>query len=565
MKILVADDNKSILELLTLYLVKMGHEVIAVQSGEAAINTFTADRPDLIILDVLMTGMDGFECAKKIREFGGDDWIPIIFLSAVVDEQSVVKGINSGGDDYLTKPISKILLEAKINAMQRISNMRAKLYEMTKKLSVLSITDSLTGAYNRYELDRIIKQKIENANHEKSLLALFLLDLDNFKSINDTLGHHIGDLLLKEVSQRLASCLRKYDFLARMGGDEFAIILPISSIDEAEAVANKIMAVLSASYNLEGNLAFVTACFGIACYPFAGSDEKTLMQSADIAMYHAKRLGRNNFQYYSEAMIEKNKFQAEIENMLTLAMQNNELFMIYQPIFSLSEQKVIGMEALIRWLHPLKGIILPEVFIPIAEETDLINKIGEWVLNEVCKQAKIWGNAGFKNLSYSVNVSPRQLLQKKFPHQIEKLMQIHQLSPDQFEIEITETLLMNQLTFSEKIIKEIHAIGLHVSIDDFGTGYSSLIHLKQFPISTIKIDKSFIRDITFDPNDAIIVSALVALGKKLGLKVTAEGIENEEQLHFLTQNDCPYGQGFHLCPPLSAKEMTTFLSHRKEK
>ncbi len=564
MKILVADDNKANLDLITLYLVKMRHEVIAVQSGAVALQMFKSNRPDLIILDVLMPNMNGFECAKKIRETALDDWIPIIFLSGVVDDNSVVQGINAGGDDYLTKPISKVLLEAKIKAMQRIANMRAKLFDTTQKLSILSITDSLTGAYNRFELDRIIKQRIEKANVEKSLLALFLLDLDNFKSVNDNLGHYIGDLLLKEIAKRLNSSLRKNDFLARMGGDEFAIILQIDSIEEAELVANKITTILSTSYNLEGNSVYASASFGIACYPFAGTDEKKLMQNADIAMYQAKMLGRNNYQYYSEAMVEKHKFRVKVESMLTLSLENHELFMVYQPIYNISSMKIVGIEALIRWLHPENGMILPEIFIPIAEETGLINKIGEWALREVCHQIAIWQSLEFHDLTYSINVSPRQLLQKKFPETIQNLINTYSINSTQFEIEITETILMNHLSFSEKIINEIHRLGVKISIDDFGTGYSSLIHLKQFPISALKIDKSFIRDINVDPNDAIIVSALVALGKKLGLKVVAEGIELQEQLDFLKSNDCLLGQGYYLSPPVSAKEMMVLLEQNRK-
>lgn len=558
MKILLADDTRSILDLISLYLKKMGHEVIAVSDGESAIEIFKKELPDLIILDVLMPTMDGFECARRIREIGGEDWIPIIFLSAAVDEKSVVQGINAGGDDYLTKPISKVLLEAKIKAMQRIASMRKKLYETTQELSILSVTDSLTGAYNRFELDRIIKQKIEKANAEHTLLALFFIDLDNFKSINDNLGHYIGDLLLKEVSARLNAILRKHDFLARMGGDEFAIIFQIEKVDNIEFIANKIMNTLSSNYNLEGHLIYLTVSFGIACYPFAGGDEKKLMQSADIAMYQAKTLGRNNYQYYTEAMIEKNKLHSEVQEMLREALMNHELYMIYQPIFNIETQEIVGIEALIRWLHPEKGLILPEIFIPIAEESDLINKVGELAFREVCSQVVLWQKEGY-SLKYSINVSPKQLLQKKFPDLIKLIMVENKVAPEQFEMEITETILMNHLHFSEKIINEIHKIGVKISIDDFGTGYSSLVHLKNFPIASIKIDKSFIRDIASDPNDAIIVSALIALGKNLGLQVIAEGIETQEQLQFLKENNCPQGQGYLFCPPLTAKEMTHFL------
>jgi EAL domain-containing protein (putative c-di-GMP-specific phosphodiesterase class I) len=258
-------------------------------------------------------------------------------------------------------------------------------------------------------------------------------------------------------------------------------------------------------------------------------------------------------------MIEKKKYEAKLGNMLVSALKNKEFFMTYQPVFDIRTKKIIGMEALIRWLHPEMGIILPETFIPIAESSDLINKIGKWVLKEVCAQISIWQKAGFYGLKYSINVSPRQLLQNIFPKEIERIIDSNGLLPAIFEIEITETILMNQLNLSEEVLRGIHKIGVKISIDDFGTGYSSLVHLKQFPISSLKIDKSFIRDITTDPNDAIIVSTLIALSKKLGLNIIAEGIENAEQLQFLIDNDCILGQGYYLSYPLSVKEMTALL------
>lgn len=306
MEILVADDSKTNLALISTALQKLGHTVIVALSGEAAIEKFQAHRPELIILDVVMEGMDGFECAKKLREIDNENWIPIIFLSASLDDESIAKGINAGGDDYLTKPFSEITLAAKIRAMQRIAEMRKKLFELTQKLSVLSSTDTLTGIYNRLQFNKALKEKIAHVSRKNITLALLFMDLDRFKTINDTLGHHIGDLLLKEVARRLQSCLREDDFVARLGGDEFAVILTgIEHPYTTERVAQKILNTLSSTYHLADHDIHISASIGIACYPSAGTTQKTLINNADIAMYHAKELGGNNFQHFTEELLSK--------------------------------------------------------------------------------------------------------------------------------------------------------------------------------------------------------------------------------------------------------------------
>jgi two-component system cell cycle response regulator len=300
-KILVADDSRTNLALITSSLQKLGHEVTAATSGAEAISLFQQERPDLIILDVVMENMDGFECARQIRNIDSDNWIPIIFLSASVDDNSIEKGINAGGDDYLTKPFSEITLAAKIKAMQRIAEMRNKLFTTTKELEVLSSTDTLTGVYNRFQFERTIKERIAEANRHDFKLAVLFVDIDHFKSVNDTFGHHIGDELLKEIANRLKGCLREEDFIARIGGDEFVVLLSIiDDIKNAGETAQKIICALTPIYELQGNNLRITASIGVACYPQNGKTVEAFIRNADIAMYHAKELGRNNFQYYTE-------------------------------------------------------------------------------------------------------------------------------------------------------------------------------------------------------------------------------------------------------------------------
>lgn len=566
MKILVADDSKTNLALITEALSKLGHEVIPVLSGEEAIQVFTKSPPDLIILDVVMAGMDGFECAKKIREIEIDDWIPIIFLSGNVDDESIAKGIDAGGDDYLTKPFSEITLAAKIKAMQRISDMRLKLFDTTQKLYLQSSTDSLTGTYNRFQFDRFIKEVISAADRFKHTAALMFIDLDNFKNINDSFGHHVGDMLLVEVSHRLKLCLRGNDFIARIGGDEFAIILgEVHDKKTAEKIAQKIIDELSKSVDLEGHYIRVGASVGIAYYPQKGVDAENLVRSADVAMYHAKSLGRNNYQLYSEELYEKYKQQINLEHALKFALERKEFHLTYQPIYDLKNKKIAGLETLLCWDHPTLGFISPSVFIPIAEETGLMSAIGNWTLESACEQAAKWEVNKIPQFRFAVNLSSRQLLHERFLKLIQEILRTTKIQPKILELELTESTVMTYSTgpFKETIQK-LSEMGISISIDDFGTGYSSLTRLKHLPISTLKIDQSFVQDAVGNPNGEIIVKCLVALGKNLGLNVIAEGVETPEQYNFLVEIGCPQGQGFYLSRPLRAEQVNQILDKLKE-
>lgn len=560
MKILVADDSNTTRELITASLTKFGHEVISATNGIEALEKFKSEHPDLIILDVIMHGMDGFECAEQIRAYDPDDWVPIIFLSGAVDDENIARGINSGGDDYLTKPFSEVTLAAKIKAMQRIVNMRQKLFTTTKKLRTLSAIDPLTGINNRLKFDKVIKKRIKDAKQNKHLLALLFLDLDNFKTINDHMGHRIGDLLLKEVARRLESTLREKDFIARIGGDEFAVILSdIKTIETAGEIAKKILNVLTAPFNLAGHDIIMSSSIGIASYPFADNDLTSLIQSADIAMYYAKSIGRNNFQYYTEELHKKHKQTVYLNNSLKLAIERNELFLTYQPIFNLLTKELVGMETLIRWKHPEFGMISPDIFIPIAEENGMIEALGCWVLRTVCEHGKRWDLSRFKEFKLTINISSRQLLHRNLPNLIKKILINNQIPAHVLELELTETILMTHTGMSENVIKEIHNLGVSISIDDFGTGYSSLVLLKRLPIRGLKIDKSFVNDVTTNVNDAIIVNSLISLGKNLGLIVIAEGIETQEQLDFLVKNGCTQGQGYYLSKPLAIEGITELI------
>lgn len=560
MKILVADDSKTTRTLLSASLNKLGHEVIEAENGQKAIDLFKERHPDLIILDVIMEGIDGFECAKMIRGINSEDWIPIIFLSGAVDDENIARGINAGGDDYLTKPYSEITLFAKIKAMQRIADMRNSLCEMTQKFIALSSTDALTGLYNRLQFDRTIIEKISNVNRYNKMISLLFVDLDKFKIINDTLGHYIGDLLLIEVAKRLKSCIRLDDFIARIGGDEFAIILHnIENENISDTVADKIIHAIAKPFNIAGNIVSVSASIGISCYPSKESNENNIIHNADIAMYHAKVSGRNNYKHYSAEMGEKHCKEINIKEALKYAITRNELYLTYQPIYDLKSKEFNRAEVLVCWRSKNFGMISAEYFIPLAEELELIDKIGEWVLRAACAQQKKWKNAGCKDIILSINLSPCQLVNKKIPQMISKILNESQIQPTSIELELTETSSLIYSDLSETLINAIHQLGVNITLDDFGTGYSSLMHLRKLPINAIKIDKSFVHDITSDPHNSKIIKSVIILGNNLNYKVIAEGIETEEQLKFLIDNKCELGQGFYLSKTLTEEQMTKLL------
>jgi diguanylate cyclase (GGDEF)-like protein len=560
-KILVADDSKTNLVLITSSLEKLGHIVTPVESGQQAVDAFNMERPDLIILDVVMEGMGGFECARQIRAINSEDWIPIIFLSASVDDASIAEGIDAGGDDYLTKPFSEITLAAKIKAMQRISDMRQRLYETSMKLAHLSATDALTDLYNRFHFDRTLIEKIAAADRYKRQMALLFIDLDNFKTINDTFGHHIGDLLLKEVSKRVKYSLHVDDFVARIGGDEFAVVLSeISAPEDAGFVANRILDILTPDYYLDGHNVRIGASIGIACYPYPDTTHENLIKNADVAMYHAKELGRNNYQYFTKELNEKYKQHINLEHALRFALERNEIFLTYQPIYDLVSKRIVGLESLLCWDHPKYGLISPSIFVPMAEETGLISTIGGWVLRTACEQAKIWSLKKIVNFKLAVNLSTHQLVQENFFQNVVDILNETEIPPHLIELELTETSVMNYPSESFKgMVKKLRGLGMSIAIDDFGTGYSSLTRLKHLTIDTLKIDKVFVQDAVSNSDGAIIVNCLVALGRNLGMSVIAEGIETEEQLAFLINAGCAKGQGYFLCKPMNVEQATKFL------
>ena len=428
----------------------------------------------------------------------------------------------------------------------------------------LATHDALTGLPNRHLLNDRIQQALAQVQRENRQAAVLFIDLDQFKTINDSLGHEVGDLLLKEVAQRLVANLRSRDTVARSGGDEFVVVLPdIRDAQEVASVAQKLLAALIAPYQISENVLRTSASIGAAIFPEDGENAETLLKNSDLAMYYAKETGRNNCQFFTQKM---NRVAAEKHALgtdLHQALGRGELDLNFQPIVDMGSGKMVSMEVLLRWNHPQRGLIPPKQFIPLAEEIGLIVPIGEWVLNAACTQLKVWQQQGYAVPRLAINLSAKQFQQKNLVETITRIFDETGVEPRFIELEITESLLMENTDDVANTLRQLTAMGLEISIDDFGTGYSSLNYLKRFPISSLKIDRSFVMDISNDPDDTAIVIAIIALAHSLQMKVIAEGVETGQQLSFLRHQGCDQYQGYDFSVPLAATEVVSKLLQRK--
>ena len=427
----------------------------------------------------------------------------------------------------------------------------------------LATHDALTGLPNRHLLQDRIQQALIQVQRENRQAAVLFIDLDQFKTINDSLGHDVGDQLLKAVAQRLVSSLRSRDTVARSGGDEFVVVLPdISDTQEAATVAQKLLDALIAPYQITGNDLRTSASIGVALFPDDGENVETLLKNSDLAMYYAKEAGRNNCQFFTQKMnlvvAEKHAMGTDLHH----ALARNELLLNFQPIVSIASGKLAAMEVLLRWQHPRLGLIPPLKFIPLAEEIGLIVPIGEWVLEAACMQLKAWQQQGYNIPRLAINLSVKQFRQKTLVDTVSRILAKTGVEARCLELEITESLLMENTDEVADTLRKLSAMGLEISIDDFGTGYSSLNYLKRFPINSLKIDRSFVMDITTDADDTAIVTAIIALAHSLQMKVIAEGVETGQQLAFLRQQGCDLYQGYDFSEPLSAADVVTKVLHR---
>ena len=428
----------------------------------------------------------------------------------------------------------------------------------------LAFHDPLTNLPNRLLFSDRLTLAVAQAHRHAQKLAVLFLDLDRFKIINDSLGHSVGDELLRQVAERIQEYVREGDTVARLGGDEFTLLVPgINAEEDAAKIARKICDAIHDPFWIDGRELFVTTSMGVAVYPSDGHDAETLVRNADSAMYRAKEQGRDNYQLYTPAMNAKAVERLSLESRLRQAVANDELELHFQPFFDLKTTKVLGAEALLRWRHPELGLIPPGEFIPIAELSGLIVPIGEWVLRTACAEARKWHEKGFSGLTVSVNLSSRQFQQADLVSQVTSALADTGLEPDKLDLEITESNAMQNAEHSINTLGRLKKQGVRISMDDFGTGYSSLNYLKRFPIDRIKLDQSFVRDLPGDKDDAAIAMAVIAMGRSLELVVIAEGVETEEQLEFLKDRDCDQLQGFLFSRPLPPDDFATFLEDRR--
>ena len=435
--------------------------------------------------------------------------------------------------------------------------------DMTPRINYLATHDALTNLPNRSLFNARFTHALKQAHRHASRVALLFLDLDHFKYVNDTLGHDVGDQLLTKVVERLKSCVTEDDTIARLGGDEFIIILEDNTnLKRPTFVAKQVCASLANVFRVNDRNLFITTSIGISIYPDDGDNMQILLKNADMAMYRAKERGRNTFEFYTQGMNDAIQKKIKIETNLRSALEKNELKIYYQPVIDIRKNKISSFEALLRWHHPEMGFISPNEFIPIAEETDLIVPIGEWILHTACKQNVVWQQGGFPPCRITVNLSARQFLKRDLAGMIEKILNDTGLDGQYLTLELTETLIMADIEYTSKIVRQLKVLGISIAIDDFGTGYSSLSYLKRFPFDIIKIDRSFVTDFSVNADDASIVKAIIALGHNLKMKVTAEGVEKPEQYLFLRENGCDEVQGYLLYPPLSEIDVTSVLQNR---
>lgn len=551
-KVLIADDDPSILLLLRHILTEDNYDVTEASSGLEAIELCREFTYDLAVLDFVMPDVDGITACKEIS-FQISNPPPILIITSLDDDASVNHAFNAGAVDYITKPINWSVFKQRVKHIVMGEQSR-------QKVRRLEYHDALTSLPNRTLLLDRLESAILRAQRNEDMIALLMVDIDNLKLINETLGHHNGDKIIQSVASRLSNTIRDTDTLSRSGGDEFSMIIEnINHLADVGVMAAKFSQAIEHKMTIQDQEIHVKASIGISIYPQDGTNIGSLLSHADAALYRAKDKGGNAYEFYSPELGKKANRRLSLENNLRKAIENDQLVVYYQPKVNLSTGIASGMEALVRWNHPEQGIIPPDEFIPIAEETGLIIPLGQQVIEKSCTQFKKWLDASVPVNNISINVSARQFREQDLVSTFKKCLSQHQLDASNIELELTESTLLKNEDNAKKILNQLHDMGITISIDDFGTGYASLAYLKRLPIDILKIDRSFTDGILHDPDDIAIVKAIYGLARGLGLKLVAEGIETNEQLIKLTEMGVDYGQGYFWSPPLPSDQYLNLL------
>ena len=695
---LVVDDDNASRITMAAALRKAGFETEQVSNGEAAVVLFSEKQPDLIFLDVMMPGMDGFATCRAIRKCAGGEYVQILMVTGLDDSKSIEESFLAGGNDFVSKPInwtvfghrarymlragkalkdihvSRSLL-AQTQDVAKIGNWKidfgnnqctisseamvllglpaevkedlsiaemldiiigsnkqevyssvadsirvresfiinfqretagekerhiymhgevllnengnpdfllgvvqdsTKMKQAEDEIRHLAFYDNLTGLANRtLFLDRL-KKIIDHSERNNRSFALLFMDIDNFKQINDTMGHHAGDILLKNTADIIKKCIRKSDsvgvngidapdnLVARHGGDEFVMILSeISSPESAAIVARRLLDAIPQTQVIQGNEISVTASIGISIYPGDGDDTDELFRHADTAMYHAKKRGRNNYQFFKDSLNAAAVERFSLEQDLKAALANDDFVLYFQPQLKLEDESILGAEALIRWIHPKRGFVAPDQFIAIAEDCGLIVDINRWVIETACEQSRKWQDQGLSDVRIAVNLSGYRMAEQNIVETLQKNLDQYHLKGEAIEVEVTENVLMHDTKSIVETLKSIKDLGVGVSLDDFGTGYSSLSYLTTFQVDAIKIDRSFVMGCTDNEKNRVIIKAIIAMGHSLGMKIVAEGVETLEHFQFLKQCGCDECQGFYFSRPIPADDFEQLILRKR--
>ncbi|HBW57504.1 MAG TPA: GGDEF domain-containing response regulator [Oscillatoriales bacterium UBA8482] len=578
--ILIIDDNPENLRLLSRMLIRRGYEVRQALNGMIALRAIEIQRPDIVLLDIMMPQMDGYEVCKQIKNNPETADIPVIFLSALDEVQNKIKGFAVGGSDYITKPFQfdEVLVRVQNQlslqfARQRIVKLNRELEQRVKErtqeledvhaqLLKKALYDQLTNLPNRLlfiqHLESTINQLQEHPNHQ---FAVLFLDCDRFKVINDSLGHSVGDQLLVSIAQRLQSTVSDIDILSRFGGDEFAILLrDLTEPEMAIQTAEKIIDILAKPFSILSYPIYINASIGVAYSQPEYSRPEQILRDVDTAMYRAKSRGISCYQVFDPTMYKSALSFLQLDADFRTAIKEQQLGVNYQPIIALKTGKIVGFEALVCWEHPQRGLISPNEFIPVAEETGLITEIGNLVLRQAGEQIYLWQQQ-FQEipLTISINLTPRQFSQNNLIAQLDEIVEQTHLNYNCLKLEIKESAIMNNVKTAQVILNQLRQREIQLSLDDFGTGYSSLSYLHSFPVDTLKIDHSFIQELDEDPQQFGLVPVIINIAQKMGMNVIAEGIETAQQLKKLRQLNCDFGQGYFFSTPLNPEQAVKLL------
>jgi diguanylate cyclase (GGDEF)-like protein len=567
-KLLIIDDEEQIRNLLMDLLGGL-YECCTASSAEEALAALSERTFDLVISDIDMGRMSGLELVPRVHSLSPDT--VVVMISGNQDIEFAIQALRVGAFDYITKPIDLRHVEASVErALKHSELLREKrrykeqleelLQQRTAEVDWLAYYDTVTQLPNRALFEDRLTQACSIAKSTGQSLGVLFISLDQFKKVNDSLGHGPGDSLLHEFAERLKSCISKSDTVARFGNDEFALLkTQIDGTNDVIETIGSLSQVLKFSFDLPGHELYATASVGISMFPIDGEDCQTLLKNAGAALYKAKKSGGANYQFFTADMHDLATRRLALETNLRRAIQNEEFLIHYQPRVSVDSLAITGVEALVRWQHPQFGLISPSEFIPLAEDTGLIVPIGEWVLRQACEQNRRWQDEGFAPIQVAVNISGRQFHDRDLSQTVIRILNESGLAPHHLELELTESSIMQSEDFAANVLTRWRNMGINISIDDFGTGVSSLASLKRLPIGALKIDQSFVRDATTDPDDAAIVMAIITLAHNLRLRVVAEGVETEEQLRFLQLLRCDEIQGYFFSKPLPAETLVSLF------